>query len=89
MKNSAINSTGSAIASPRYRSFCEATMLSRFTPRSPPTCTVAPGTAPRAAERSPVTTFIRAIIGVFLRTETTITLAWPSGEASARSAGLV
>ena len=89
MKNSAINSTGSAIASPRYRSFCEATMLSRFTPRSPPTCTVAPGTAPRTAARSAVTDIICCIIGVFLRTETTITLACPSGDRSARPAGPV
>ena len=89
MKNSAINSTGSAIASPRYRSFCEATMLSRFTPRSPPTCTVAPGTAPRAAARSAVTTLCCAMSGAFLRTETTIALACPSGDRSARSAGLV
>ena len=65
MKNSAISSTGSATASPRYRSFCEATIPSRLTPRSPPTCTVAPGTAPRAAARSAVTTLCCAIIGVF------------------------
>ncbi len=47
-------------------------MLSRLTPRSPPTCTVAPGTAPRAASRSAVTRFICVFSGVFLRTETTI-----------------
>jgi len=89
MKNSAISRTGSAIASPRSRSLYEATIPSWFTPRSPPTCTVAPGTVPRAAERSAVTTPICDLLEEFLLTSTTITLACPPGEASARSAGLV
>ena len=89
MKNSAINSSGSAIASPRYRSFCADAFPSPVTAICPPTWTVAPGTAPRAAARSAVTTFICALSGVFLPTETTITLACPSEDRSARPAGLL
>ena len=89
MKNSASSSTGSATASPRIRSFVAAAFPSPVTAISPPTWTVAPGTAPRAAARSAVTRFICAFSGVFLRTETTITLACPSGDRSARPAGPV
>jgi len=82
MKNSAISRTGRAIASPRSRSFWPATIPSLFTPRSPPTCTRAPGTAWRAAARIASTAIIWACMGTFLRTDTTIRLARPSGARS-------
>lgn len=80
MKNSAISSTGNAIASPRYRSFWAADIPSRWTARSPPTSTCAPGTAPRAAVRIESTAIISVIMLEFLRTETAMRLACPSGD---------
>ena len=84
-KNNASSRIGNAINSPLTRSLWVAAIWSRDTASSPPTFTVAPGTASCSTDRT-FSTWLCPVIGSsVLRTVTTIRLALPSVARSCES----